>query len=99
MKKLRLELDALRVDSFATADSEDGRGTVEGYISARCTGGTMTCNGGNTCGDGDTCNQYTCNLSDNGSCPCYPETAYEGSCAYTCNETCDPYPCTAEVGC
>ncbi|HET7228822.1 MAG TPA: hypothetical protein VFJ16_02335 [Longimicrobium sp.] len=31
MKKLTLELDALAVDSFATGDSADGRGTVRGH--------------------------------------------------------------------
>lgn len=50
MSKLKLQLDELVVESFATADGKDGRGTVQGYISCNtcedlncsvnCTGGT-----------------------------------------------------------
>lgn len=32
MKKLRLEMDALRVETFSTADARVNRGTVEGYF-------------------------------------------------------------------
>jgi hypothetical protein len=36
MKKLKLNLDALQVESFATdPDHQTGRGTVEGHISGR----------------------------------------------------------------
>jgi hypothetical protein len=31
MKKLKLNLDSLRVDSFQTADATNARGTVEGF--------------------------------------------------------------------
>lgn len=32
MKKLSLKLDELRVESFATDDDGDGRGTVRGHV-------------------------------------------------------------------
>ncbi len=79
MKKLRLELDNLQVESFATDRGEGDRGTVEGHISTRCTGGGMTCDAGNTCGDNATCGQNaTCYVSCNGSCPnpCTNENSY-----------------------
>jgi hypothetical protein len=34
MKKLKLNLDSLRVDSFQTAAATDARGTVEGFATA-----------------------------------------------------------------
>jgi hypothetical protein len=50
MKKLKLQLDDLIVESFATAAERDGRGTVQGHYSCNtcedldcsvnCTGGT-----------------------------------------------------------
>lgn len=70
MKKLRLELDELHVESFVTDRGEVERGTVEGHASLRCSGGGTTCNGDNTCVDGYTCGAAgTCYLSCNGTCP------------------------------
>ncbi len=46
MKKLRLDLDALTVDSFSTKITENGTGTVEARAATEW----------NTCGT--TCNQY-----------------------------------------
>ncbi|HET7228820.1 MAG TPA: hypothetical protein VFJ16_02325 [Longimicrobium sp.] len=51
MKKLMLELDALAVDSFATGDAADGRGTVRGHdtrYTEFC--GTRTCGYPTYCG-------------------------------------------------
>jgi hypothetical protein len=56
MKKLRLKVDDLRVESFLTADSGDRKGTIHAYVSCRCTnpvGGT--CGGGASCDRGATC--------------------------------------------
>jgi hypothetical protein len=80
MKKLRLNLDALSVETFQTDDVVNGTGTIEGYISTRCTGGAMTCNDANTCVPaGATCDNDTCYVSCNGSCPCYPNyETYDG---------------------
>ena len=54
MKKIRLELDHLRVDSFATAEADEGRGTVHGHWSqpGTCDGRVATCQYGGTCGPG-----------------------------------------------
>jgi hypothetical protein len=46
MKKLMLDLDMLAVDSFATGDAADGRGTVRGHD----TRFTEFCNTKKTCG-------------------------------------------------
>jgi hypothetical protein len=62
MKKLKLDIDQLRVDSFGADAGEEGRGTVRGHDFtelATCnfrhwTCG-ITCNGGSACG-GDTSN-------------------------------------------
>lgn len=98
MKKLRLELDNLNVQSFATTDGETGTGTVEGYISLRCSQGDHTCNGGNTCdGVGDTCNpENSCYVSCAGSCPCDPDdpTFYASDC-----DTCYWTQCPGWNGC
>lgn len=39
-KKIRLDMDALRVDSFATATVDGARGTVQGH---QTRGGRPTC--------------------------------------------------------
>jgi hypothetical protein len=70
MKKLRLDVDRLEVESFAIARGGEARGTVEGHVSLRCTGGGATCNGDNTCADGYTCGAAgSCYLSCAGTCP------------------------------
>ena len=80
MKKLRLDLDELTVTSFETDHAQSGGGTIEGYISTRCTGGAMTCDDGNTCVPaGATCDNDTCYVSCAGSCPCDPNyDTYDG---------------------
>lgn len=99
MKKLRLNLDALAVESFTAGEDElASRGTVAGHISTRCTAGAMTCDDGNTCVPaGATCDNDTCYVSCNGSCPCYPNyDTYDGcggpvySQAYTGCGNCSP---------
>jgi hypothetical protein len=53
MKKLRLDMDALVVESFRTSELENGLGTVhgaqDGNVSA---GGATQCGGVQTCGEG-----------------------------------------------
>jgi len=82
MRKLRLDLDSLDVQSFATDEETPAGGTVHGQ-SGLCQstyyGCTYTdwetCE--NTC---QTCDQYTCWESCYGSClTCYDET-----CALVC---------------
>lgn len=72
MRKLRLQLDSLKVDSFATSPRGERRGTVAAYVTNYGTCGTTcndytcveeTCMGGRqTCWDScDTvCNSYFC---------------------------------------
>jgi hypothetical protein len=77
MKKLTLSLDALEVQSFATADGTPGRGTVQAE-QQQCTCLTdCTCPGCPTCAETcpDTCNNtcddatcFTCGFSCGGSC-------------------------------
>jgi hypothetical protein len=55
MKKIRLDLDRLNVDTFATiADEVDARGTVHGQWSQRgtCDAVVGTCQYGGSCGAG-----------------------------------------------
>lgn len=47
-KKLKLDVDALRVDTFQAAEQEKGEGTVHGHATAilcsgACTGGYGSC--------------------------------------------------------
>jgi hypothetical protein len=55
MKKIRMDLDRLHVDTFETsAEERDARGTVHGQWSQRgtCDGVVGTCQYGGTCGPG-----------------------------------------------
>lgn len=67
MRKLKLEVDALRVETFETAAAEQGMGTVHGQARPTRQSCADTCEA--TCGDGSTCLE-TC-VSCFGSCePC-----------------------------
>ena len=83
MKKLRLELEELSVESF---DVDGGKEEVQGTVFARNTfDGGQTCDGGNTCWDScdGVCGTYYC-ITD-GSC-------WNVSCVYTCLVQCSkPY--------
>jgi hypothetical protein len=89
MKKLKLNLDQLAVDSFTIDHRETGRGTVAGHatntcITARCLNTNLcTGQGGNapSC-DGTcyaTCGDVNCASMD--LTHCGGGTAYEASCA------------------
>lgn len=90
MKKLKLDLDDLRIDSFDTtpAFGERQRGTVVGAAPETYYG----CNSeGETCDTCRTCNDtcwYTCGVSCGGTCnTCYTNC---GTCPgqWTCDVTC-----------
>lgn len=75
MKKIRLDLDHLQVESFATTEPEPARGTVAGHASFDLTclqSCGATCNGSCydtchvPCATGVQCN----NQSDYGTCQC-----------------------------
>jgi hypothetical protein len=55
MKKLRLELDSLKVDSFAADTDDSERGTVHGRAVTE-----FVCSWLPTCPDQPTCGQKTC---------------------------------------
>jgi len=92
MKKFRLELDDLRIDSFSTTPAQAPKGTVFGeqctcYTNCTCPGCPTcdrSCNG--TCYA--SCNA-TCDASCNGTCDatCVDCGTYE-TCGYTCDPTC-----------
>ncbi|HEU4561217.1 MAG TPA: hypothetical protein VFS20_25415 [Longimicrobium sp.] len=82
MRKLKLEVQNLRIESFDTAPAPSAKGTVEAYatnLSATdpCyTCGDTTCIGthdGNVCTYNFTCNCQTRPRLTQDSCPCYPE--------------------------
>ena len=97
MKKLRLELDDLTVESFATDGLTPEVGTVRAHetllrCSEGCDTGANTCDGGSTCDGGDSC---VVSCSDCGTNNCgYTAGVSCGqlSCVYTCT-SCNPYGC------
>jgi hypothetical protein len=89
MKKIRLDLDALSVESFDTSNGTDAKGTVVGHgpptdavdcetVDLSCGSGCFACTSPNYCGTLDT---------DCGTC-----ATYCGTCNTDCG-TCDPYCC------
>jgi hypothetical protein len=92
MKKLRLSLDALQVDTFDPASTDAGQGTVVGEqigtVAVSCRGTCVTC--------GASC--FTCALSCGATCG--------GSCFATCDYSCEGSTCqgpscipTCELSC
>ena len=95
MKKLRLELEELQVESFTTAELDGDRGTVEAYISVRCNT-NYTCDpANNTCAYVETCGEWaSCYVSCDGSCP-YPCTNENSYCFNnSCFDCSYPDACT-----
>ena len=87
MRKLTLELDDLRVDTFDTTASSRARGTVFGE---QCTCWTnCTCPGCPTCDA--SCNGTcggTCDASCNGTCGQSCDWSCGGTCDLSCGDTC-----------
>ena len=98
MKKFKLELDALEVDTFATlAEATPKVGTVHGYRPTIDEGtcNEPSCNGGPICGQ-ETWDQ-TCPASCAYTCA---NTCDDPTCAQTCAYTCDDLTCqTCEATC
>lgn len=88
MERLKLDLDALEVQSFETTASGEGRrGTVHGQMVPVDTDAyAFQASGCNDCGSGSgsataTCaGYYTCDASCNGTC--------DASCGGTCDANC-----------
>ena len=106
MRKLKLDLDQLAVDSFDTASPAPKGGTVFGeqctcYTNCTCPGCPTcyaTCNGQATCANtcANTCDDYTCAASCNGTCVGCGTDWTDCDCADTCMQTaCGPYFCCA----
>ncbi len=88
MRKLKLDLEELSVESFATTPEARGEsGTVFGQ---QCTCYTQcTCPGCPTC---DASCNGTCDASCNGSCDASCNGTCDGTCpasGYTCDVSCD----------
>lgn len=95
MKKLRLHLEDLSVESFGTGPEPAQRGTVHGRATARCNT-NVSCNG--TCHL--QCGTYYC-VPTEGTCDniCNPQTGGT-SCAQPCVYTCDgAASCNAQNTC
>ena len=86
-RKLKLQLDDLRIDSFVTNPGEKQKGTVFGE---QCTCYTnCTCPGCPTCYA--TCQHCggTHDVSCNGTCAGTCEASCNGTCAGTCDASCN----------
>jgi len=80
MRKLKLQLDDLQVDTFQTTPAQKPKGTVFGE---QCTCHTnCTCPGCPTCYA--SCNG-TCDASCNGSCGATCDASCNGTCDWTCD--------------
>lgn len=100
MKKLRLSLDDISVESFATLPARARTGTVAAHDLSDTTCQQIICdcitNGfehtcQNTCGN--SCDG-TCYASCNGTCNGCPDPSANGTCAgWTCEGTCDGESC------
>jgi hypothetical protein len=99
MRKLKLSLDELQVDSFHATGSGAERGTVPGHSWTQhadescfgtCDGGCTrdwgSCNGG--CGSGGASCNGTCINSCNGSCNCSAACTGYTDCGCETWETC-----------
>ena len=88
MKKLKLHLEDLLIDSFTTTPAEKPKGTVFGE---QCTCYTQcTCPGCPTC---DASCNGTCNASCNGTCDASCNGTCGASCYATCGYSCDYTAC------
>ncbi|HYR09772.1 MAG TPA: hypothetical protein VEQ60_18495 [Longimicrobium sp.] len=88
MKKMKLSLEQLAVDSFDTSAAPAKRGTVFGEQCTCPTNCTCPCMG-------------TCAESCNGTCDYHytcPATCYGGTCEHTCEQTC-PALHTCDLSC
>ena len=106
MKKIRLEINELSVESFTTQLPPAERGTVDGHFTAvrdRCQYPTPSCEPGQTYGEfscfclyGPT-DEHICCQSDihcTNTCQCGGTGSTCGStCGSSCYGTCPPTPC------
>jgi hypothetical protein len=103
MKKIRLDLDSLSIESFDTTGAADARGTVAGHATyqAYCSYGLTcvdSCEG--TC-DGSCVSECgTCGATGCGSCGAtYCGTCVDPSCCPTYCGTCYDWTCDPDCCC
>jgi hypothetical protein len=83
MKKIKLNLESLEVESFAAAEDTREGGTVRGNG-----GSNRACNSAMSC-LADTCYFYSCFESDCGGCVTHTcDLNCTASCTNSCNEPC-----------
>ena len=98
MRKLKLDLDALTVESFEPSKEKSEAGTVRGYLSAYY----ELCHEGDTwqgsCTCEPTCNEQTCYNCGSGGCNTAgcPNTNYTCSCG--CAQISDTCPSPGYCG-
>ena len=97
MKKLKLEIESLEVESFEPAAADGDRGTVRGHLSAYY----ELCHEGDTwqqsCTCEATCNAATC-YNCSAACPSAACPPPSGACSFGCTDfeyapTFDPRGC------
>jgi hypothetical protein len=99
MKKMKLALDDLAVESFAPAAQPDERGTVHGHDSGPYTDECLSCGVNTGCGWGG-CNSQHCQSAGCPSATCYGYWTCAG--VNTCDGgfTCEYPACTSpEAAC
>jgi hypothetical protein len=96
MRKLRLDLEELSVESFGTGPEPVQRGTVHGQASERCNT-NWSCEG--TCGPMVCGNTYYC-VATEATCDniCIPNTG-STSCNQPCINTCGGASCNVQNTC
>jgi hypothetical protein len=100
MKKMKLALDDLAVETFAPAEPPENRGTVHAHDSGPYTDECLSCGVYTGCGFGGCESEYPCGHTE--ACPtatCVGYWTCEG--VYTCaGGTCDYPACTSpEAAC
>jgi hypothetical protein len=82
MRKLKLQFDSLKVETFATGDRRELRGTVAGRSGTITQSGTCGTGCGGYTDGGDTCHGgiWTCHDSCDTLCNSYYGTCYTADC-------------------
>ena len=90
MRKLKLDVDALKVEEFATEDVAEARGTVRGHYQSYP---AWDCpRTWNNYGCETISGEHACICADSGSPTCFKCHTDEATCG-TCWETCDLAAC------
>ena len=100
MRKLRLALEALEVESFAIGSEPEKPGTIYAHISNRCSYPVYNTD---WCGDPDdtvaTCDGSTCMPTMCGQLTCGYNTCGECNPNFTLDFTCDNATCPYNTAC